>query len=156
MEAGQVIEPSAGEWIRCERSGRGGGAFEFLMELAPKKAGPPFHSHDEGDETIAVTEGELLLQLVGEAKLLRAGERYTIPKGVPHTFANPSDTQVVKCQVEHGARFERALEQPDFTRLAMYLTFEDPGASRMWSRAVRWVLALVAWSGRVRGVRVAG
>ncbi len=150
MRPGEVLSPRAGEIFTCIRSSDDGGVFVFEMELGPQGRGPPMHSHDD-DEGIEVLDGEIVFEVRGEAKTLRRGDALTLPAGTPHRFWNPSRSQPVRCTVTHGARFERALAQPDLTRMAMYLTFVDPGASRMTSPFVRAVLYVVAQVGRLRG-----
>jgi quercetin dioxygenase-like cupin family protein len=158
MHAGQVLEPSPGERMVCVRSGRDGGPFVFDMELGPGKKGPPMHSHDEGDERITVTEGEIVFRLGSQQQHLHKGDVLLIPRGAPHTFWNPSKDTPVRCRVDHGSRFERAFDQQvepaGFQRLAMFITFVDPGASRMQNPFVRLVLRLVAMVGRARRVQL--
>ena len=49
--------------------------------------GPPVHIHLHQDEWFYVMEGEVLFQLGGEHRTLRAGESVLGPRGVPHAFA---------------------------------------------------------------------
>ena len=49
--------------------------------------GPPVHFHLHQDEWFYVMEGEVLFQVAGERKTLRAGESILGPRGVPHGFA---------------------------------------------------------------------
>ena len=49
--------------------------------------GPPVHIHLHQDEWFYVMEGEVLFQLGGERRTLRAGESVLGPRGVPHAFA---------------------------------------------------------------------
>jgi quercetin dioxygenase-like cupin family protein len=153
MREGEVAHPNPGETIRCIRSGQGGGAFIFELELAPGTKGPPTHTHDEGDETIEVLEGEIAFRVRGKVTTLRKGESLRLTPSDPHTFWNPSKTARVLCVVHHGARFERLIAQPSFTTLAMYLAFVDRGASRASNPAVSAVVWLVALLGRLRGQR---
>lgn len=153
MNKGETIHPSPGESITCVRSGRDGGPFIFDMILGPGVSGPPTHTHDEGDEIIEVTEGEIVFVVDGRAQAMKAGDRATITPAMAHTFHNPSKTTPVHCRVTHGGRFERAVSQPGFTQLAMVLSTIDPGASRMRSPLVRAVLHLIAFFGRLRGLQ---
>ncbi len=43
-----------------------------------------WHSHLNSDETFLVIEGELLIDLEECTKTVRAGQLFTVPKGVPH------------------------------------------------------------------------
>ncbi len=78
------------------------------------------------------------------------------PTNTSRCWKAPSKTDPVRCRVTHGARFERGMSQPDFTRMAIYISFVDPGASRMASPLVRGLLRLVAWVGRLRGIQPVG
>jgi quercetin dioxygenase-like cupin family protein len=49
-------------------------------------SGPPVHIHPNQDEWFYVMEGEVLFQLGGERKTLRAGESVLGPRGIPHGF----------------------------------------------------------------------
>jgi quercetin dioxygenase-like cupin family protein len=48
--------------------------------------GPPVHIHLHQDEWFYVMEGEVLIQVAGERKTLRAGESVLGPRGIPHGF----------------------------------------------------------------------
>ena len=50
---------------------------------------PPLHHHDF-DETFYVFEGELTFHLGDDVVTGRSGEPAFAPRGVPHTYANPS------------------------------------------------------------------
>jgi mannose-6-phosphate isomerase-like protein (cupin superfamily) len=56
----------------------------------PGFGGPPLHHYDF-DETFYVVEGELTFRLGDEPFSKKAGEIAFAPRGVPHTYANPSD-----------------------------------------------------------------
>ena len=49
--------------------------------------GPPVHIHLHQDEWFYVMEGEVLIQVAGERKTLRAGESVLGPRGIAHGFA---------------------------------------------------------------------
>jgi len=48
--------------------------------------GPPVHLHPHQDEWFYVMEGEVLFQLGGERRTLRAGESVLGPRGIAHGF----------------------------------------------------------------------
>jgi quercetin dioxygenase-like cupin family protein len=154
MREGEVARPSPGETITCIRSGQTGGAFIFDLQLAPGTGGPPTHTHDEGDELIEVHEGEMAFRVNGKQIRLRAGDSLTLTPTDAHTFWNPSKTNPVRARVTHGARFERLIVQPSLTAMLMYLVHVDPGASRATHPMVMLVARVVAWLGRLRGVRL--
>jgi mannose-6-phosphate isomerase-like protein (cupin superfamily) len=150
------VQPSPGEKVTCIRSGQSGGPFIFDLELAPGTGGPPTHTHDEGNELIEVLEGEMMFRVNGEKKLLRAGDSLMLTPSDAHTFWNPSKQDCVVARVTHGARFERAIAQPSLTAVLMYLCYVDPGASRAVHPLVNLMVRVVAWFGRLRGVRMLG
>ena len=155
MREGEIARPAPGETIKCIRSGQAGGPFIFDLELAPGTGGPPTHTHDEGDETIEVIEGEIAFRVNKKTTVLRAGESLTLTPDDAHTFWNPSKTTATRARVTHGARFERLIAQPSLTALLMYLTYVDPGASRARHPMMKLVVRLIAWVGRLRGVQPA-
>jgi len=53
------------------------------------KGGPPLHIHKYQDEIFFVASGEFLVQLDKELLTVKTGDTVFIPRGVPHTFANP-------------------------------------------------------------------
>ena len=72
-----------------------GGLFTFCEEvMGPRTPGPPLHVHDEADECFYVIDGHLLVQLGEERHDLGPGCFAWLPRQVPHTFANASDSPV--------------------------------------------------------------
>jgi len=53
------------------------------------KGGPPLHIHKHQDEIFFVAHGEFLIQIDKEILTVKTGDTVFIPRGVPHTFANP-------------------------------------------------------------------
>lgn len=53
------------------------------------KGGPPLHIHKNQDEVFFVASGEFLVQIDKEILTVKTGDTVFIPRGVPHTFANP-------------------------------------------------------------------
>ena len=53
------------------------------------KGGPPLHIHKYQDEIFFVASGEFLIQIDKEVHTVKTGDTVFIPRGVPHTFANP-------------------------------------------------------------------
>ncbi|MBE7447469.1 MAG: cupin domain-containing protein [Kofleriaceae bacterium] len=153
MREGEVVTPSPGEKITCIRSGQAGGPFIFELELAPGKGGPPTHTHDEGDETIEVLEGRITFVVNGRKRTLAAGERVTLTPEDAHTFYNPSKTETLRAKVIHGARFERAVDQPSLRAVLVYLAYVDPGASRATNPLMGAFVRVVAWFARLAGTR---
>src|SRR6266702_1181487 len=63
----------------------GGGLF-VIEHKGLGHGGPPVHLHLHQDEWFYVMEGEVLFQVAGERKTLRAGESMLGPRGIPHGF----------------------------------------------------------------------
>ena len=92
-----------------------------VIETAPGPgAGPPLHHHDF-DEAFYVMEGELTFRLRNETVIAGPGELVFAPRGVPHTFANLSDSSARQLIVCTPAGFERY-----FARMAAENAGEQP------------------------------
>jgi mannose-6-phosphate isomerase-like protein (cupin superfamily) len=53
------------------------------------KGGPPLHIHKNQDEIFYVAQGEFVVQLGENVHKVSAGDTVFIPRGTPHTYANP-------------------------------------------------------------------
>ncbi len=53
------------------------------------KGGPPLHIHKDQEEIFFVVSGEFFIQIGEEIFTAKAGDAAFIPRGTPHTFANP-------------------------------------------------------------------
>lgn len=84
------------------RASTAGSVFEFEAVLPPGLSGPPTHRHRFGSETFTVLDGEVRVRVGRWHRLLGPGEEVTVPPGVAHTFANPT---------QHPVRI-RTLESP--------------------------------------------
>lgn len=62
------------------------GALFVIEHKGLGHGGPPVHFHLHQDEWFYVMEGEVLFQVAGERKTLRAGESVLGPRGIPHGF----------------------------------------------------------------------
>lgn len=71
------------------------GWVHLSLEALPKASGPPVHIHENFDETFTVKSGELSLLVNGEKKILKAGESFTIPRGIAHKPFNETDQPVI-------------------------------------------------------------
>ena len=66
-----------------------------LLIIAPTaktfafKGGPPLHIHKNQDEIFYVANGEFLIQLDDLVHKVSSGDTVFIPRGTPHTYANP-------------------------------------------------------------------
>lgn len=56
------------------------------------KGGPPLHVHPNQDEIFYITEGEYLFQCADDKISLTKGDMIFLPRGVPHTWAQLTNT----------------------------------------------------------------
>jgi mannose-6-phosphate isomerase-like protein (cupin superfamily) len=68
-----------------------GELFEATNWLDPHMPGPPVHVHPTAEESYEVVEGTIDVFVDGKWKTATAGEKVTVPAGVPHTLRNTSD-----------------------------------------------------------------
>jgi quercetin dioxygenase-like cupin family protein len=97
--------------------------------LGPRTPGPPLHIHEHADECFYVVEGRLLVQLGEERHELGAGYFAWLPRQIPHTYANVSDSPVRLLGIsvpggmeeffaEQSAYFAQLQGPPDLEQLA--------------------------------------
>jgi mannose-6-phosphate isomerase-like protein (cupin superfamily) len=158
MRAGTTVVDDA-EKFTIERSAANGGRCHFELELEPGAEGPPVHTHDELEDC-EIISGEIVFIIDGVERTFRAGDKFVLPPGSPHTFRNPSKTEVCRARGTHSGGFERLIDQlaagdPKMLRLALYATTVDPRAAYMVSPFVRALFRVLAFVARVRGVRIA-
>jgi quercetin dioxygenase-like cupin family protein len=73
--------------------------------------GPALHVHPEFDETFYVLEGTLAFRIGERAHEARAGTVAFVPRGTPHTFANPSQDAARSLVLVTPGGFERYFEE---------------------------------------------
>ncbi len=111
--------------VRSEQSSGRIGVIESLMPAGA--AGPPLHTHDF-DEAFYVLEGEIVLNVDGEDRLLGPGGFAVATRGEPHAFMAISETKLLCWQTPGTAQaFFRHASEPtsddaidgpvDFTRV---------------------------------------
>lgn len=77
--------------VRASARETGGVCGIIDFEVAPSFAAPPSpHQHTREDWWGHVTEGELVVEVAGEARHLRAGTTVFVPRGVPFRWWNPT------------------------------------------------------------------
>ena len=70
------------------------GRYAAMEVVAGPGFGPPLHIHQNEDEHFVVLEGSVSF-VCGDRKLdAAAGTAFTVPKGVPHAWANLSETDI--------------------------------------------------------------
>ena len=96
--------------LRGEQSAGQLGLVELV--IAAGAAGPPLHVHPGHAEGFYLLEGELVFKVQDELVTGRAGEFFFAPAGVPHTFANPGQSDARLLVLCNPAGFERWLARP--------------------------------------------
>ena len=79
------------------------GAFLLIEELARQGKVTPLHTHPDEAESFWVLEGEVLLHLDGEERMLGAGAFASVPPGVPHAYLVTSDVARLVILVTPGS-----------------------------------------------------
>jgi mannose-6-phosphate isomerase-like protein (cupin superfamily) len=72
--------------------------------------GPALHVHPEFEETFYVVDGSLVFRLGDDAHRAGPGTIAHIPRGIPHTFANPTDGPAHVLVIVTPAGFEEYFE----------------------------------------------
>ena len=69
-----------------------GGLFSVFEYEGLAKIGPSLHVHLHQDEVFYVVEGEFLFQVGDERQTLTVGDTIYLPRNIPHTWLQLSDT----------------------------------------------------------------
>ena len=107
------------------------------LVLAPKKMGPAPHIHDHLDEFSYVLEGTLGVLVGEEMQEISAGGFSSRPRGIVHSFWNPSDQPLHFFEMDCNQNFDEYLEDLFSNRIA-YMTknnlkADDPVISK-WAK----------------------
>ena len=103
------FRPGMGMWWEITRStaDTSGELFEATNWVEPRMPGPPVHVHPRAEESYEVIEGALEVFMNGDWSPVRAGEKATVPAGVPHSVRNASDEPARIVNIHRPAqRFE--------------------------------------------------
>jgi quercetin dioxygenase-like cupin family protein len=93
------------------RSEDTGGAFGLIEQVVPAGfPGPVLHVHPDFAETFYVIGGEIAIRVGDEAHDAGPGTVAVVPRGTPHTFANPSDAPARMLILVTPGGFERYFE----------------------------------------------
>ncbi|MGH2894912.1 MAG: cupin domain-containing protein [Solirubrobacteraceae bacterium] len=93
------------------RSEDTGGQFGLVEQVVPAGfPGPALHVHPDFEETFYVIEGQIAVRVGDEAHEAGPGTVAVVPRGTPHTFANPSDAPVRMLILVTPGGFERYFE----------------------------------------------
>jgi mannose-6-phosphate isomerase-like protein (cupin superfamily) len=75
-------------------SGETNSRYAVMEVIAGPGFGPPLHIHQNEDEHFVVLEGSVSFVCGDRTFNATAGTAFTVPKGVPHTWANLSETDI--------------------------------------------------------------
>src|SRR5436190_20957458 len=103
------FRPGMGMWWGITRStaDTSGELFEATNWIEPRMPGPPVHVHPRAEESYEAIEGALEVFMNGNWSPVRAGEKASVPAGVPHSVQNASDEPVRIINIHRPAqRFE--------------------------------------------------
>ena len=91
-----IINPTNGDSYEFLETAKDTNGERVIMKATIKGKGQlvPKHFHVFQDETFEVISGQLTLFLDGQTKTLLAGEKFTLPKNIPHNHYNNEDTAV--------------------------------------------------------------
>jgi quercetin dioxygenase-like cupin family protein len=100
-----------------------GGVFLMFEDQLDVGKVTPLHQHPDADETFYLLEGEILLDINGEQRMLHAGGVAVLPRGVPHAFKVTTATRMLCVQTPgSGEAFYRLASESaptpvDFDRI---------------------------------------
>ncbi len=153
LKAGDVLDLSpigAIFHVRKTANETDGRALEMEWELAPRTGGTPVHIHPHATESYEVLEGEFDVYVDGGWRTMTAGERVTVPAGVPHTFRNASDgaTRVYNAH-EPAMRFDEY-----FARLGRVVQSGVVSPERMTPKAMLYLaMVITSQEDEIRSVK---
>jgi quercetin dioxygenase-like cupin family protein len=106
--AGPLLGGSIHVRVRSEDTNA---TFGLIEQVVPAGfPGPPLHVHPEFEETFYVIEGQIAVRVGHEAREAGPGSVAVVPRGTPHTFANPTDQPVRMLVLVTPGGFERYFE----------------------------------------------
>ena len=112
-----VIQGAGDEYSFMATGDDTDGHYFFVEAVVPPRGGPPPHVQTREEEGFYVTDGELVFRAGGKQTLAMPGTFIHVPRGVPHSFRNESDTiaEWVFLFVPAGIEgmFERMAAEPD-------------------------------------------
>jgi quercetin dioxygenase-like cupin family protein len=103
---GEVMWFGGGAVTFKATSAQTGGLFSLIENVMPRGKTTPLHLHPTFDETLYVTEGEILAHVDGREVTVSAGTSAFIPRGVPHAFLVTSESATILAFATPGDVFE--------------------------------------------------
>ncbi|WP_400190496.1 cupin domain-containing protein [Hymenobacter sp. B81] len=86
-----------------------GGVLSVLEYTGREKTGPPLHVHYEQDEVFYVVEGQYRFVVGGEQFVAAAGDTVFLPRNVPHTWIQLTETGRQLYLLQPAGQFEAFL-----------------------------------------------
>lgn len=87
------------------------GRYAIWEATVPPGGGPPLHSHSREDEAFFVLDGTVTFYADGQSARLGPGGFAHLPTGIPHRFANETDTPASMLILVAPAGLEKMFEQ---------------------------------------------
>lgn len=108
-----ISNPKNGMQLRFLQTAKdtSGALLEMEATYQPQSAEPPVHFHPSQAEDFLILEGEMVLRMHGETRILKAGDRLHIPSGTPHAMWNNGPAiAVTNWQVRPALNMEHFFE----------------------------------------------
>lgn len=108
-----IENPVTGERATYIESSHENGCARTVIDLDVRpRGGVPIHRHRDHDEQIEVLEGQIEVTVEGVRRTFGVGETTVIPRGVKHSWRNPSTEKALRFRgmmTPGHPGFERAL-----------------------------------------------
>ncbi len=100
------VTASSRVWFLRTGTDTAGEVHDQRVEYLPGSPFPPVHFHPSQDEHFEIESGELLFEIDGEQRVIRAGDAIDIPRGTRHRARNPSanESAVVRWETRPALR----------------------------------------------------
>ncbi len=85
--------------------------FNFSIITKQPGEGPPLHVHPGEDDAFYILEGDVVMIVEDEEIVVGPGTFVLVPPGVPHTFANRTESVARIVNVHAPAGFDLRLEE---------------------------------------------
>ena len=113
VERAVVVQPGEGHRVaNVEFLARSADTPRFNFAIITKDPGdgPPLHVHPREDDAFYILEGEVVMIVDDDEVTVGPGTFVLVPPGVPHTFANRSQSAARIVNVHAPAGFDLRLE----------------------------------------------
>jgi mannose-6-phosphate isomerase-like protein (cupin superfamily) len=113
-KAGDTVEnPATGERFKWHQTAAdtGGRLVRIEAWVRPGGGASTEHVHRRSEERFELLAGRMSLEVAGRRRMLSAGERGTVPAGVPHRWWNAGSEELhALVEVDPPLRFEQLIE----------------------------------------------